>query len=254
MLSNRIVLAQLWLSLGHCVGCGAAEGLTIAVPAVGRGFVEEAEWFCSEESQDKASLSLPDGSSCPSLNIKPLKHSVSSDQLFPSPRASQSRRRLHLTLIQTQSFCVHAWICLSFAVLPKAAGVWKWLPWGSWGGLWWSCVPEVVCDGAVWLRWFVMELWGWGGHRELSPWGTHTSALLLGSKIPHHHPWLPAGTRSAWSVTVPESPWFGLEVTLEIIYVQTPAMGTSWMLRASSNYFMGLKNHINQVLIPSEWG
>lgn len=136
-----------------CGVWGSRLTIPVGVPAVGRAFVEEAEWFCSKETFRTRLLFLPDGSSFPPLvlHIKSLKHCVSSDQFFASPRASQSRKCLHPTSIQTQSSnsatfmpeCAsHLQFCQKQLVFGR----------GSWGGLWWSCVTEVPTG-------------------QLSPWG-----------------------------------------------------------------------------------
>lgn len=66
-------MAELCLILGHSVGCGATDRLsiTVGVPAVGVEFVKEAEWFCSKKTVRIRVLSLPDGSFPPLvLHIK----------------------------------------------------------------------------------------------------------------------------------------------------------------------------------------
>lgn len=122
-----------------CGVWGSRLTIPVGVPAVGR-FVEEAEWFCSKETFRTRVLFLPDGSSSPPLvlHIKSLKHCVSSDQFFASPRASQSRKRLHPTSIQTQS-------SNSATFMPECASHLQFAK-NSW------CLEgeaEVVCDGAV---------------------------------------------------------------------------------------------------------
>lgn len=125
----------------------------------------------------------------------------------------------------------HAWICLPSAVLPKAAGVWKWRPWGSWGGLWWSCGTEVPTG---WL-------FPWGYTHLCSPPWPPIIIIIISTQPPAL---LPAGHKGHHGLSPHNhrvTHWVGLEVTLEIIHIQLPAMGTSWMLRAPPSYFMGLK-------------
>lgn len=159
---NQIVLAQLWLTVGHSVGCGAADGLTIAVgvSAVGEGLWRRQNGSAQRKLSGQG-FSFPDGTSFPPLvlHIKSLKHYASSDHLFASPRASQSRKCLHLTLIQTQSLN-------SAMFMPELAShlqfCQKQLVFGS------DCPreAEVVCDGAVWLR-CPQDSWSMGVHPPL---------------------------------------------------------------------------------------
>lgn len=138
-------------------------------------FLDEAEWFCSKETDRTRVLSLPGGSSFPPLvlHIKSLKRCVSSDQLPASPRAPQSRKHLNLTSIPTQSF-QSAMFTPDFASHLQFCHK--------------QCL-EVTVLGK--LRWFVMELCDWGAHRTAVPMRVHTplpSSVAL--QAPHHHPCL----------------------------------------------------------------